>query len=413
MGRVGGPGLLEGAAVVNAVALAISGDVEKRGKVDATPTARKLKIIHVAGSPVSQYYSMISVHYARQMLKSASDEETKKAFDFHFAIVLPGGDWCMTTALDEDTIAKADRLSHGQAISALCAENYDACVPHMFCWPGYTAYRSIMDLIGVPLVGQSADVMALITDKAKTKACASASGVPVPAGELLRSPDQKPSVPFPFVLKPCCEDNSMGISKVDNEEELPAAMAEAFKFDSMVVCERFIPLGREIRVAIIEDENGEPAVVLPTTEYLLTPDHPMRTSKDKITVTDEGLPDASKFFATNGAGAPEYRTSVTGGPVDSALLEKLGEAAKRGHKALGCRDFSIFDFRIDPDNNVFMLECQPVCSFARESAMIVMATKADKPELQHPKLFHTMLCRAAARKPKPYDPTQILGMKAK
>merc|ERR1711865_541221 len=51
----------------------------------------------------------------------------------------------------------------------------------------------------------------------------------------------------------------------------------------------------------------------------------------------------------------------------------------------------------------YMLECQPVCSFARESAMIGMAAKTDAPELQHPKLYHTLLRRAAARKPKPYD----------
>merc|ERR1719331_2630440 len=55
-----------------------------------------------------------------------------------------------------------------------------------------------------------------------------------------------------------------------------------------------------------------------------------------------------------------------------------------------------------------MLECQPVCSFARESAMITMALKTDVPELQHPALYHTLLRRAAARKPAPYDPTQML-----
>ena len=373
---------------------------------------RKLKVIHVAGSPVSQYYSMISVHYCRQMVKSASDDETTSAFDFHFAVVLPGGAWCMPPDLEEESIEKTPKLSHGEAISFLAAENYDCCVPHMFCWPGYTQYRSLMDMLGVPLVGNSAECMALITDKAKTKACASACGVPVPAGELLRSPDQTPSVPYPFVLKPCCEDNSMGIVKVDGPEELPKAMAEAFSFDSSVVCERFIPLGREIRTAVIEDDRGEPTIVLPSTEYLLTPEHPMRTSNDKITVTDNGLPDADKFFATNREEAPDFRRSICPAPLDDTLAAKLAEASKSAHKALGCRDFSIFDFRVDPDGEVFMLECQPVCSFARESAMIGMALKTDEPALQHPTLYHAMLRKAAARKPKPYDGSQKLGMKA-
>jgi len=371
----------------------------------------KLNIVHICGSPVSKYYSMISVHYCRQMVASASDEATKAAFDFTFAVVLPGGAWCLVRDLDEKTIESAPKLTHGEAVGQLATADYDAAVPHMFCWPGYTAYRALMDLLRVPLVGCSPECMALITDKAQAKAVASAAGVPVPEGELLTSPSQVPTVPYPFVLKPCCEDNSMGISKVESEAELAGAMEEAFKFDSAVVCERFIPLGREIRVAVIEDENGEPTTMLPATEYLLTPEHPMRTSTDKITVDDKGLPDADKFFATNRTEAPSYRRSICPAPLDDALAAKLADASKKAHKALRCRDFSIFDYRVCPAGEVYMLECQPVCSFARESAMIGMALKTDVPELQHPTLYHTMLRRAAARKPKPYDPTQILGMK--
>lgn len=374
--------------------------------------ATPLNVLHIAGSPVSKYYSMISIHYARQMLAGASDEVTKANFTFTFAVVLPGGAWCLLKDLDQETIDGAAKLSHGEALTALAAGNYDVCVPHMFCYPGYTTYRALMDLLGVPIIGCSPECMALITDKQQAKAVAEAAGVPVPQGELLHSPSQTPKVPYPFVLKPCCEDNSMGISKVDDEAALPAALAEAFKFDSSVVCERFIPLGREIRVAVVEDASGEPSIFLPATEYLLTSDHPMRTSTDKISVTQDGLPDATKFFATNAKEAPAFRTSVTPAPLDDALAAKLAEASRRAHKALRCRDFSIYDFRVDPEGEVFMLECQPVCSFARESAMMSMASKTADPALGYPTLYHTMLRRAAARKPAAYDSSQTLGMKA-
>mmetsp|Transcript_191 Transcript_191/g.419 ORF Transcript_191/g.419 Transcript_191/m.419 type:complete len:395 (-) Transcript_191:289-1473(-) len=373
----------------------------------------KLNILHIAGSPVSQYYSMISIHYCRQMLNSASDAATAASFSFTYAIVLPGGAWCIVHDLDEATIANAKKLSHGEAVAQIASADHDAAVPHMFCWPGYTSYRALMDLLRVPLVGCSPECMALITDKAQAKAVVASAGVPVPQGELLTAPSQTPTVPMPFVLKPCCEDNSMGISKVETAEELPAALAEAFKFDDTVVCESFIPLGREIRVAVVEDESGEPSTMLPATEYLLTPDHPMRTPTDKISVDDKGLPDADKFFATNRSEAPAYRRSACPAPLDDALKAKLEAAAKTAHKALRCRDFSIFDFRVDPHGEIYMLECQPVCSFARESAMIGMALKTDVPELQHPTLYHSMLRRAAARKPKPYNVSQVLGMKAK
>ena len=107
----------------------------------------KVKILHIAGSPVSKYYSMISVHYARQMLASASDEKTRAAFDFTFAIVLPGGAWSIVRDLDEETIESAKKLSHGEAIVEIAAADYDAAVPHMFCWPGYTAYRFVFTAV--------------------------------------------------------------------------------------------------------------------------------------------------------------------------------------------------------------------------------------------------------------------------
>lgn len=91
---------------------------------------RKLKIVHVVGSPVSQYYNGVSTHYCRQMVNSAQDELTQASFDFHYAVVLPGGAWCITTDLDEATIEHAPKLSTGEALTELAAANFDACVPH-------------------------------------------------------------------------------------------------------------------------------------------------------------------------------------------------------------------------------------------------------------------------------------------
>eukprot|EP00964_Phaeocystis_antarctica_P055865 scaffold32899_cov68-Phaeocystis_antarctica.AAC.3 len=82
---------------------------------------------------------MISVHYCRQMLAGALDDDTKASFDFTFAVILPGGAWCLITDLDQATIDDADKLSHGEALTALVAGEFDVCVPHMFCWPGYTS----------------------------------------------------------------------------------------------------------------------------------------------------------------------------------------------------------------------------------------------------------------------------------
>ena len=82
-----------------------------------------------------------------------------------------------------------------------------------------------------------------------------------------------------------------------------------------------------------------------------------RSLTSAISTDDKGLPDAEKFFATNRAEAPKYRTSITPCPLDDALAAKLAAASKAAHKALRCRDFSIFDFRVDPEGQASDAVC--------------------------------------------------------
>merc|ERR1712151_312596 len=130
----------------------------------------------------------------------------------------------------------------------------------------------------------------------------------------------RPKMTPPFVLKPCNEDNSMGVTLFSGKEgeNLDEALKTAFSFDTEVLCERFIPLGREIRCAVLEQDDGT-LELLPCLEYFLTDDHPIRASNDKLVTDSRGVP-----------------TTVT------------KQLCVRSHKALGCRDYSLYDVRVDP-----------------------------------------------------------------
>ena len=54
----------------------------------------------------------------------------------------------------------------------------------------------------------------------------------------------------------------------------------------------------------------------------------------------------------------------------------MWDAARRCHVALGCRDYSLFDFRVDPDGRPWFLEAGLYCSFARQSVISMMAAAA-------------------------------------
>ena len=63
-------------------------------------------------------------------------------------------------------------------------------------------------------------------------------------------------------------------------------------------------------------------------------------------------------------------------PTDDPVTERVWDAARRCHKALGCRQYSLFDFRIDSNGQPWFLEAGLYCSFAPASVIATMARAA-------------------------------------
>merc|ERR1712187_850442 len=253
------------------------------------------------------------------------------------------------------------------------------------------------DSLEIPLVGCNASVMALSTNKAQSRAVVAAAGVRVPEAELLKTGD-RPKMKPPFVLKPCNEDNSMGVTLYTGKDgqDLDTALAEAFKFDTEVLCERFIPLGREVRCAVLEQDDGS-LEMLPCIEYFLTEDHPIRASNDKLVTDSRGVPTT---VTTGGRQCPA--------DIDAVLKSKLEDLCVRSHRALGCRDYSLYDVRVDPNGEPFFLEACLYCSFAPKSVIIAMSVAND---VHHQTVFEMLVNRAIKRK-QDGNSGQLLGMKA-
>jgi D-alanine-D-alanine ligase len=66
---------------------------------------------------------------------------------------------------------------------------------------------------------------------------------------------------FPVIVKPVAEGSSIGVSCVNNENDLAAALEEAFKWDSEVLIEEFVK-GQEFMCVVIGGE--EPVAMLPS-----------------------------------------------------------------------------------------------------------------------------------------------------
>ena len=338
-----------------------------------------LRVLHLVGSAESDFMADLSRLYAADCLAATADPT---AYEFDVAYVTPDGMWRFPADLEREAIAAAEPVDVGEAVRRLLSLGVDVMVPQMFCRPGMTSYRALFDVLGIPYVGNPPHVMALGLDKARARAVVSDAGVPVPSAEVLR-PGDRPTLPPPVVVKPVDGDNSDGVSLVRSVEECDAALEAAFKTSPRVLVETYVELGREVRCGVL-DRGGE-LVGLPLEEYNVDPEtKPIRDAADKIRRVDSGdLGLVAKDL--------EHAWIVD---VADPLTKRVWEVAKRCHLALGCRDYSLFDFRIDPDGRPWFLEAGLYCSFAEQSVVAVMAKASG---LEVPELFASAVSGVSQR----------------
>ena len=335
-----------------------------------------IRVLHLVGSAASDFFSELSLVYARDCLANTADS---MRYEVQLAVVAPDGRWRFPADLSNESIQSAVPLPLAEAIVRLTALDADVAVPQMFCIPGMTTYRSLLDLLGLPYVGNTPAVMALAANKSLARAVVAGAGVPVPPGELLRRGD-RPTMPPPAVVKPVDGDNSLGIGLVRHEGDYAAALDSAFAHADQVIVEKFVELGREVRCGVIV--RGGELICLPLEEYNVDPDtRPIRSYQDKISRTADG---AVSLVAKDVASAWIVD------PADP-LTGRVWELAKKCHRALGCRDYSLFDFRIDPAGRPWFLEAGLYCSFAKQSVIPMMAKAAG---IELPDLFAAAIAQS-------------------
>jgi D-alanine-D-alanine ligase len=340
-----------------------------------------LRVLHLVGSVDSEFMAELSGLYARDCLAATADPARYEA---HVAYVTPDRRWRLLADLEPDSIAVADPMSLIEALQWIDALAPDVMVPQMFCLAGMTHYRALFDVLGIPYVGNAPATMSLTADKARARAVVCAAGVAVPDGQLVSSADAVHLAP-PVVVKPARADNSLGVSLVRDRTGLDAAVTAACAVDGEALVERYVALGRELRCGIIVRDGR--LRCLPLEEYAVdTVDKPIRDQSDKLARDPRGrlslvAKDPSRAWIVD--------------PEDP-VCQAVWAAARCCHHALGCRHYSLFDFRIDPSGRPWFLEAGLYCSFARSSVLAMMAA-ADGVELED--LFAQALADAVGTAP--------------
>jgi D-alanine-D-alanine ligase len=354
----------------------------------ATQNVQRKRVLHLVGSRQDEFYHDLSLLYARAC--DGCPDLDRERFEFLYAVVHTNGTWSFPTGLDDTSVASAKRMPVTAAVAHIGSLAPDVMVPHMFCVEGMTRVRSLFALLDIPFLGNHEYTVWPATDKATTKQLLAANGVCVPRGDLLVREQHTGLHPFsgPVVVKPCNEDNSRGITLVRREEELAAAIEYAFSFDPRVVVEEYIA-GREVRAACVEEADGT-LTVLPKIEYFL---EDIRSSAHKLTTDQNGKLTSNAIKAAKKDGDRQCPADLS-----PALHERIDAMVKEAHRVLKCRHYSLYDLRIDANEQPYILEAALFCSFSPVSVIPAMAQHADREDLKHPAFFHSLLERAVAEK---------------
>jgi len=361
----------------------------------ATILETRKKVLHLVGSRSDEYIHDVSIVYARAC--DDCQELDRDSYEFLFAHVHLDGSWSFPQNLSKGAIKDAKTMPFGSAIAHITEQiKPDVMVPHMFCPEGMTRFRSLFDLLQIPFLGNPDYAVWPSTDKATTKQILGSAGVTVPQGDLLlKGKVERPTTAkLPFVVKACNEDNSRGLSLVRREEEVAAAIAYAFEFDSRVVVEEYIA-GREVRAAVVEEEDGS-LTVLPKLEYFL---QDIRTSAQKLAVGSDGKLSDDAIREAKKDGDRQCPADLS-----PEIHARIDDAVKKAHQTLKCRHYSLFDIRISEEGIPYILEACPFCSFSPLSVIPSMAAKLEgREDLKHPNFFHSLLKRTANEKVKSKD----------
>jgi len=240
--------------------------------------------------------------------------------------------------------------------------------------PGSAAF---LEITGIPFTGSPAAALWLTTDKVATRAVLAAEGLPVPAGGRIDLADPEvldhvlARVPPPWILKPACEDASVGIEGnpvcATREEavELAARLAGRFPREP-VLAERFLP-GRELNVSLLADPGKPGGVeVLPIAEILFQ-DFPA------------GMPRVvgyeAKWLESSFAYIHTVRAFLDD-PRDAVLVERVRRLAKRAWSACGLAGYARIDLRLDEDGEPYILEVNANPCLAADAGFMAAAGRA-------------------------------------
>ncbi|QHC60523.1 D-alanine--D-alanine ligase [Rathayibacter sp. VKM Ac-2760] len=236
--------------------------------------------------------------------------------------------------------AMGHRITHREPdaglLAALTAQRPDIVWPAVHGASGEDgALLGLLEAAGFPYVGSRTDAARLAWFKPTAKTLVSRAGFATPrsitlpretfrelgaAGILERV---RAHLPGPLVVKPAQGGSAQGVSLVEQADQLPRAMVDAYTYGEVALIEQQI-LGTEVSVGVLD--LGDGPFALPPVEI-------------------EPVAGRYTFEARYNAGETRFYTPAR---LPEETLSEVSRVAVAVHELLGLRHLSRLDFIVDP-----------------------------------------------------------------
>ncbi len=211
------------------------------------------------------------------------------------------------------------------------------------------AVQGVLESMGVPYTGSGILGSAVTMDKPLSKRIWRSAGLPTPPSLVLDSKNNGVAVDaigFPVVVKPVRGGSTIGVHKVDDQEGLGTALANAGKYDQQILVERYVA-GGEYTAGILQGE-ALPLIRLETPHEIY--DYSAKYESDTT------------------------RYHVPAG-LDDEREEELKRLALRAFSMLGASGWGRVDFMTDEEGSPWLLEVNTTPGMTTHS-LVPMAAAA-------------------------------------
>lgn len=257
-----------------------------------------------------------------------------------YEVLLKGSNWDVVEWDESDKMTVKGKIDKGD-FSFVCDEcgkkiKLDVALPVIHGTPGENGLlQGYFEMLGIPCASCSAFVNTVAFSKYSCKAYLRGANILMADEVVLRKGEEYnvnsiiEKLGLPLFVKPADGGSSFGISKVNREEDMVAALDLAFNEGNVIIIEPFIP-GREMTQGVYKD--AKEVHTLPITE---------------IVSHNEYFDYEAKYLGKSDEICPA--------PIDPQLNDAISAVSKKIFTFLGCSGLVRIDYIVN-ESGIYFLE---------------------------------------------------------